>query len=47
MHEYPEEPLKEVHESPYRIIYGISEEGFRVLTIVHFKQQLMKKGLWE
>lgn len=22
VHEYPEKPLKEVHESPYRIIYG-------------------------
>jgi len=45
VHEYPEEPLKEVHESPYRIIYSFSEVEFRVVTIVHFKQQLEKKRL--
>ncbi|MBI4626856.1 MAG: type II toxin-antitoxin system RelE/ParE family toxin [Verrucomicrobia bacterium] len=45
VHEYPEEPLKEVHESPYRIIYGFSEETFRVVTIVHFKEQLTKERL--
>jgi len=45
VHEYPEEPLKEVHESPYRIIYGFSEAEFRVVTIVHFKDQLTKKRL--
>lgn len=43
VHEYPEEPLKEVHESPYRIIYAVSKDGFRVVTIVHFKQQLPQK----
>jgi hypothetical protein len=45
VHEYPEKPLKEVHESPYRIIYGSSDGVFRVVTIVHFKQQLEKKRL--
>ena len=45
VHEYPEESLKEVHESPYRIIYGFSEAEFRVVTIVHFKDQLTKKRL--
>ena len=40
VHEYPEEPLKEVHESPYRIIYCYSESEIRVVTIVHFKRQL-------
>lgn len=44
VHEYPEEPLKEVHESPYSIIYAVSEEKFQVVTIVHFKQQLPKKS---
>jgi len=44
VHEYPEESLKEVHESPYRIIYAFTEQEFRVVTIVHFKQQLPKKG---
>jgi hypothetical protein len=33
-------PLKEVHESPYRIISGGSETEIRVATIVHFKQRL-------
>ena len=45
VHEFPEEALKEVHESPYRIIYGFSDAEFRVVTIVHFKQQLTKKRL--
>lgn len=45
VHEYPEEPLKEVHESPYRIIYGFSDAELRVITIVHFKQQLPKYRL--
>jgi plasmid stabilization system protein ParE len=40
VHEYPEEPLKEVHESPYRIIYAYSDSELRVVTIVHFKQKL-------
>jgi toxin ParE1/3/4 len=45
VHEYPEEPLREVHESPYRIIYGTSKDELRVVTIVHFKQQLEKRRL--
>jgi toxin ParE1/3/4 len=45
VHEYPEEALKEVHESPYRIIYRFSELELRVVTIVHFKQQLERKRL--
>ena len=45
VHEYPEEQLKEVHESPYRIIYTCSDEEFRVVTIVHFKQRHTKKRL--
>lgn len=40
VHEYPEAPLKEVHESPYRIIYEFSGDELRVVTIVHFRQQL-------
>lgn len=44
VHEYPEANLKEVHESPYRIIYAFSAEEFHVVTIVHFKQRLPKKG---
>jgi toxin ParE1/3/4 len=45
VHEYPEEPLKEVHESPYRIIYSVSDDNFRVITIVHFRQRLTKDML--
>ena len=40
VHEYPEEQLKEVHESPYRIIYRVSSLGLEVVTVVHFKQLL-------
>ena len=45
VHEYPEEPLKEVHESPYRIIYDFSDSELRVVTIVHFKQRLEARRL--
>ncbi len=45
VHEYPEEPLREVHEAPYRIIYQFSETEFRVVTVVHFKARLEKKRL--
>jgi plasmid stabilization system protein ParE len=45
VHEYPEEPLKEVHEPPYRIIYAVSGSEFHVVTIVHFKQRLRRKAL--
>jgi plasmid stabilization system protein ParE len=44
VHEYPEANLKEVHESPYRIIYAFTDDEFRVVTIVHFKQRFPKKG---
>lgn len=45
VHEFPEEPLKEVHESPYRIIYQFSATQFWVVTIVHFKERLEKNRL--
>lgn len=45
VHEYPEAPLKEAHEFPYRIIYGFSADEFRVITIVHFKERLARKRL--
>ena len=44
VHEYPEEPLREVHESPYRIIYRFSDSELWVVTIVHFRQRLKRKG---
>ena len=40
VHEYPEAPLKEDHESPYRIIYDFSDSELRVVTVVHFRDQL-------
>jgi plasmid stabilization system protein ParE len=40
VHEYPAAPLREVHESSYRIIYLIREDALHVVTIVHFKQVL-------
>ncbi len=43
VHEFPEAPLKEVHESPYRIIYAFTATELQVVTIVHFKQQLPLK----
>ncbi|HLP26375.1 MAG TPA: type II toxin-antitoxin system RelE/ParE family toxin, partial [Acidobacteriota bacterium] len=45
VHEYPEEPLREVHESPYRIIYRYSPDQFQVITIVHFKQRVGRSPL--
>ena len=40
VHEYPERPLKEIHEPPYRIIYFVSADTVNIVTIVHFKQRL-------
>jgi toxin ParE1/3/4 len=45
VHEYPEEPLREVHESPYRIIYRPSAGELQVVTIVHFKRRLGRKKM--
>lgn len=45
VHEYPEQPLREVHESPYRIIYAHTDTEFQVITIVHFKQRVTKGRL--
>jgi toxin ParE1/3/4 len=44
VHEYPEANLKEVHESPYRIIYACTARELKVVTIVHFRQRLALKG---
>lgn len=43
VHEYPEAPLREIHEHPYRIIYLGSPDALHIVTIVHFKQQLKAK----
>ena len=40
VHEYPERPLREVHQEPYRIIYQISSGQMEIITIVHFKKRL-------
>ena len=44
VHEFPKGKLREVHESPYRIIYEHSDAEFRVVTIVHFKRRPTQKG---
>jgi len=40
VHEYPEQPLREVHQEPDRIIYQISAEQIEIITIVRFKKRL-------
>mgnify|MGYP000982369748 CR=1 FL=1 len=45
VHEYPELSLKEIHASPYRIIYAYSDEDLKVVTIIHFRQVLLKERL--
>ena len=45
VHEYIESGLREVHEGGYRIIYGISEVEFQVVTIVHMKQRMTRRRL--
>jgi plasmid stabilization system protein ParE len=40
VHEYPEQPLREVHEAPYRIIYQPLPDRIQIVTIVHFKKRL-------
>ncbi len=42
VHEYPEANLKEVHESPYRIIYSYTPHELKVVTVVHFRQRLKR-----
>jgi plasmid stabilization system protein ParE len=38
--EFPERPLREVHEAPYRIIYQLSPDQLQIVTVVHFKKML-------
>lgn len=45
VHEYPERPLREVHEGNYRIIYEFTTDELRVITIVHFRQVLGERRL--
>jgi toxin ParE1/3/4 len=45
VHEYHDLPLREVHESSYRIIYRSSDNFFEVVTLVHLKQQLPLESL--
>ena len=40
VHEYPEAPLREVHEGSYRIIYRYDDVRMDIVTIVHFKEEL-------
>jgi addiction module RelE/StbE family toxin len=45
VHEYIESDLREVHEGVYRIIYGIRDEEFQVVTIVHMRQRISDRRL--
>jgi addiction module RelE/StbE family toxin len=45
VHEFIESGLREVHEGSYRIIYGIDDEEFQVVTIVHMKQRVTRRRL--
>jgi plasmid stabilization system protein ParE len=45
VHEFIEVDLREVHEGGYRIIYGIRNDEFQVITIVHMKQRLSRRRL--
>lgn len=40
VHEYPERPLREVHQDSHRIIYRFARQKLEVVTIVHFRQEL-------
>jgi plasmid stabilization system protein ParE len=45
VHEFVESDLREVHEDGYRIIYGVFENQFQVVTIVHMKQRITRRRL--
>jgi plasmid stabilization system protein ParE len=45
VHEFAESGLREVHEGPYRIIYGASGDEFQVVTIVHMRQRVTRRRL--
>jgi plasmid stabilization system protein ParE len=45
VHEFIESGLREVHEGGYRIIYGVRDEEFQVVTIVHMKQRITRRRL--
>jgi toxin ParE1/3/4 len=45
VHEYPELPLREVHEGNYRIIYAFEAKLLQVVTVVHMKQRMARKRL--
>ena len=45
VHEFIECGLREVHEGPYRIIYGVCGDEFQVVTIVHMKQRVTRRRL--
>jgi plasmid stabilization system protein ParE len=45
VHEYPELPLREIHEGSYRIIYRKTSRSLEVVAIIHFKQHLSRRRL--
>ena len=42
--EYPQEELRELLERPYRIIYRIKPGQVEVLTVMHVRQLLPRRG---
>jgi addiction module RelE/StbE family toxin len=45
IHKFTESSLREVHEGAYRIIYGVLDDEFQVVTIVHMKQRVTRRRL--
>ena len=45
VHEFIESGLREVHEGGYRIIYGIQDEEFQVVTIIHMRQRITRRRM--
>ena len=40
--EYPDTPLRELLERPYRIIYRVIDEEVQIVTMMHYRQRLPK-----
>ena len=38
--EYPEKPLRELLERPYRIIYRLTPTQIEIVTVYHYRQRL-------
>ena len=43
--EYEQEDIRELIESPYRIIYRVGEEQVDVVSVLHSRQQLPPRSI--